>query len=143
MKFLYLLSLLSSVHIVVAAGISGKVTDTKGAPVPGVNIYWQNSGVGTVSDHNGEFVIERREQSGRLIFSNVAFKKDTVHVTADQQVVNRTLQEVIELQELQVVQTSPGTFKSRFTALQTEKITAHELTKAACCNLSESFETNP
>lgn len=144
MRYLVLFQLLLLFSIsIFAVGIKGKVTDTKGIPVPGVNIYWINSGSGTVSDQNGEFSLEHRDHSGRLVFSNVAFRKDTVTVSSDQQVVNLALKEVIELQEFQVVQTAPGTFKSRFTALQTERITAHELTKAACCNLSESFETNP
>ena len=54
-----------------------------------------------------------------------------------------TLNEIIELKEVSVVQKSPGVVKSRFAVLQTEKITIDELCKAACCNLSESFETNP
>jgi len=143
MRYLILFQLLFLSTCFFAAGVKGKVTDTKGEPIPGVNIYWINSGTGTVSNQNGEFTLEHRDNSGKLVFSNVAFRKDTVHVLPDQQLVNLALKEVIELQELQVVKTAPGTFKSRFTALQTERITAHELTKAACCNLSESFETNP
>lgn len=127
----------------VMAGIKGKVTDQKGVPIPGVNIFWINSSIGTVSDANGDFSIERSGTSERLVFSNVAFQRDTITVAADQSVVSVRLNEVIELQELSVVQTSPGTVKNRFATLQTERITSHELTKAACCNLSESFETNP
>jgi len=143
MRYLFSISYLFFIFSSFAAGISGKVTDQQGRPVPGVNIYWENSTSGTVSALNGNFQLERNESSDRLIFSNVAYRKDTVVVLPQQLVVDVSLQEVIELKELQVVQTSPGTIKSRFSVLQTERITAHELTKAACCNLSESFETNP
>lgn len=128
---------------VMASTLKGKVTDQKGIPVPGVNIFWLNSTSGTVSDENGEFQLSRLSSAHMLVFSNVAFKRDTVHIESDKTSVEVKLQEVIELNEFQVVQTNKGTFKPRFTALQTERITAHELTKAACCNLSESFETNP
>lgn len=126
-----------------ANSIKGVVTDQKGSPVPGVNIYWINTTRGTVSGINGEFQLERAPSINQLIFSNVAFQRDTLLVTEDQSDLTVALKEVIELQEFQVVQTSPGTVKSRFSVLQTERITEHELTKAACCNLSESFETNP
>lgn len=136
--FLFLLPTVLS-----ASTIKGKVTDLKGIPVPGVNVFWLNTSSGTVSDTNGEFQLQKLSNSHMLVFSNVAFQRDTVHIADDQSAIAVKLKEVIELQEFQVIQTNPGTVKPRFTALQTERITAHELTKAACCNLSESFETNP
>ena len=36
-----------------------------------------------------------------------------------------------------------GTIASRTSVLQTQKITYDEICRAACCNLAESFETNP
>ena len=47
-----------------------------------------------------------------------------------------------ELQEVTVAARGASTIASRVSALQTTKITGAELCKAACCNLSESFETN-
>lgn len=46
------------------------------------------------------------------------------------------------IEEITVVQRKKGTVKSRVEALNTEKITGAELCRAACCNLSEAFETN-
>lgn len=43
----------------------------------------------------------------------------------------------------EVVVKSDGTRKMKYTAGNTELITAAELTRAACCNLGESFTTNP
>lgn len=125
------------------ASIRGKVMDSQREPIPGVNIYWLNTQTGTVSDANGSFEIEEHAQINQLVFSNVSFQKDTVDVSSVSAPLEVILNENIQLREVSVVQQSPGTVKSRFTVLQTENITAHELTKAACCNLSESFETNP
>lgn len=47
-----------------------------------------------------------------------------------------------EIQEVTVVQRKKGKVKSRTEAFDTEKINAEELCRAACCNLSEAFETN-
>lgn len=43
----------------------------------------------------------------------------------------------------EVVVSTQGTRKMRYSAGNTELITAAELTRAACCNLGESFTTNP
>jgi outer membrane receptor for ferrienterochelin and colicin len=47
-----------------------------------------------------------------------------------------------ELGEVSVTH-STGLINFRMSTIQTQKITSCELTKAACCNLSESFTTNP
>ena len=47
-----------------------------------------------------------------------------------------------EIEEVTVVQRKKGKVKSRTEAFDTEKINLEELCRAACCNLSEAFETN-
>jgi hypothetical protein len=46
------------------------------------------------------------------------------------------------IEEVTVVQRRASIVKSRYSPLNTEKMTGQELCKAACCNLSESFETS-
>ena len=46
------------------------------------------------------------------------------------------------IEEVTVVQRKKGKVKSRTEAFDTEKINSEELCRAACCNLSEAFETN-
>lgn len=138
-----LLPTLFFISLSVFADIQGKVTDTKGEPIPGVNIYWLDSHTGTVSDLDGQFQIAINNKSNRLIFSNVAFQVDTVQIDNPNQNLYIKLKEEHELQEVEVVHRSMAVVKPRFSVLQTENITGAELCKAACCNLSESFETNP
>ena len=47
------------------------------------------------------------------------------------------------LQEIQVKTSSRSIKKSQFVVANTTVMTSKELLKAACCNLAESFETNP
>jgi len=58
--------------------------------------------------------------------------------------VGMAAQEVsdFELEEVTVVQRRKGMVKLRADAFDTEKINSDELCRAACCNLSEAFETN-
>lgn len=47
-----------------------------------------------------------------------------------------------QIEEVSVVQRKKGKIKSRTEAFDTEKLNSEELCRAACCNLSEAFETN-
>ena len=125
------------------ANVRGKVTDKKGEPIPGTNVYWVDTSMGTVTDTNGNFEIPVHPDSKVLVISNIAFLSDTLVVDNANEVLKIQLNEVLQLSELSVVSKNPGTIKQRSAVFQTEKITADELCKAACCNLSESFETNP
>ena len=46
------------------------------------------------------------------------------------------------IEEVQVVQRRKGTVKSRTDAFDTQRLNSEELCRAACCNLSEAFETS-
>ncbi len=143
MKFKLILFSLVFLNFCTFASVKGKVTDKKGEPIPGVNIYWLNSTVGTVSDNSGEFAVPLQSGNDLLVLSNVAFTPDTLHITDVSKFLKVELSEQIQLSEVSVVSKNLGIIKPRTSVFQTEKITATELCKAACCNLSESFETNP
>ncbi|MDR0896015.1 MAG: TonB-dependent receptor [Prevotellaceae bacterium] len=49
----------------------------------------------------------------------------------------------VELEEVNVVTRRPGTMKMRSSVMNEDMITGKELLRAACCNLGESFTTNP
>lgn len=131
------------VQSVAFSAIRGKVTDMKGEPLPGTNVYWLNTTVGTVTDIDGNFELSRHAEIPYLIISNIAFAADTVNVEETPMPLQVELEEKLVLTELSVTAKTPGTVKGRSAVIQTEKISGEELCKAACCNLSESFETNP
>lgn len=143
MKQILILSCLVLISISATADIKGKVMDKKGDPVQGVNIYWLNSTIGGVSDKSGNFSLKGSQLSDKLIFSNVAYNTDTIQIVNPNEEIIVILDENIKLSEISVISKNPGVLKPRSSVFQTEKITATELCKAACCNLSESFETNP
>lgn len=112
--------------------------------LPGVNIFWMGTQQGTSSDSNGKFEIVNKNNHHMLVFSFVGYKNDTIHVhDGDGKNLEIILSENRELGEVRVVEKDRGNYISQIDPIYTEKITGAELHKAACCNLSESFETNP
>jgi len=144
MKQLILSILICIISIPLTANtLKGKVVNPKGETIPGTNIHWLNSNTGTASNANGEFSINTSNETKLLVVSNVAYNNDTIEVVDATKLLTITLYDRIELSEVNVVAKNVGILKSRTAVFNTEKITATELCKAACCNLSESFETNP
>jgi outer membrane receptor for ferrienterochelin and colicin len=127
----------------VSAQVRGIVKDGKGEPIPGVNIFWLGTANGVASEVSGEFELSTDDRSNKLVFSSVSYNNDTLTITDYSKYLEIKLNEVIELAEVSVVQRSVALMKPRGAVIQTDKITGAELCKAACCNLSESFETNP
>lgn len=53
------------------------------------------------------------------------------------------LRDGVELKEVNVVSRKLGTMKLRNSVMNEDMISSAELSRAACCNLGESFVTNP
>ena len=138
---LFIGMILSSLQLF--SSVKGKVTTKNGIPIAGVNVYWMQTNIGIVTNEQGEFELVENENSTKIVFSNVAYQSDTLIVTDKSKFQTIVLNDLIQLSEVSVVGTNKGTIKLKSVMFNTEKITAAELCKAACCNLSESFETNP
>ncbi|MDO1445937.1 TonB-dependent receptor [Rhodocytophaga aerolata] len=109
-------------------------------PLPGANVYWLGTTQGTITDSLGNFSLEQRDAASNLVISYVGFTGDTIQVNNTTQFYRISLAPQGSLNEV-VVKSSP-TYISRTETAKIETITTKELQKAACCNLSESFETN-
>ena len=126
--------------------ISGKIlfsSDNKDYPIEGANIYWLNSNSGTVTSQDGKFSIEKMQNNSELIISYIGFVNDTIKV-ADQKYLDHYMKvDDNDLDEVTVVKKKNPTQRIYSMAQNVVLISEQELLKAACCNLSESFETNP
>ncbi len=145
-RLLFLVILLFAVKTS-SAQISGKVlgTDDKGKKeaLPGANVYWQKTVMGTVTDISGNFQLAEPDTlPAQLIISMIGFLSDTVSVTQPNQVLNVALRHSVDLTAVEVSEKQSTTMNKLFTPINTEVIGGKELLKAACCNLSESFSTN-
>ena len=125
--------------------IKGKVfgyENSQKVGLPGANIYWAGTSTGTMADADGMFTIQPDQKTNLLIFSFVGYNTDTIQWNGEE-TVDAVLDQNKELNEVTVVQRNKGTYISKINPIYTELINGAELCKAACCNLSESFVTNP
>lgn len=80
--------------------ISGKVTDSSGASLPGVSVVVKGTTNGTITDTNGNYSLTNVPENGTLQFSFVGMKMEEVTV-AGQSSINITLAEnVIGIDEV-------------------------------------------
>lgn len=142
MKYIILLFTLFTVHAM-QAQVTGVVKDNTGEPVPGANVFWVNTTNGVTTTQDGRFSITKPAKNHMLVISFIGFENDTVHVSSKNQELDIVLRDGVELGEVQIVSRKLGTMKLRNSVMNEDIISSAELTRAACCNLGESFVTNP
>ncbi len=144
----YLLALAGMVNVLcLPAQVRGKVVEVsqKGdtTVVPGVVLLWNNTALAATTDANGDFSLPLSDQTNRLIVTAVGYKSDTLTIRDTNKYLLLALRSGVELNEVEIVYYTSGTEISYLNPIKTEVLNERSLMKAACCNLSESFETNP
>lgn len=109
--------------------------------LPGANIVWLGTTEGTVSDDSGFFTIAKSAVSNFLRVSFSGFIADTIEV-GNQTFLHVMLTSLNELNEIQIKGKRQSANANTINAVNTVELNQKELLKAACCNLSESFETS-
>ncbi|MDE6265780.1 MAG: TonB-dependent receptor [Muribaculaceae bacterium] len=124
-----------------AVKVRGGVTAEDGEPLAGATVIWVGSSRGTVTDEDGLYEITRPKGASLLVASYVGCVADTVSVAPDEKEVNFELKYNI-LGEINV--NARGKGLRRLQGVENSSLMGRtELFKAACCNLGESFTTNP
>ncbi|MBX3258059.1 MAG: TonB-dependent receptor [Chitinophagaceae bacterium] len=124
--------------VVLEESLKGKFNPIAGATIS--NLHSQEH---YVTDSSGVFKMNT-EIPAQLLISYVGFEADTININSshDLTIVLKNaatgkLKEVVIMSRNEMTRVSP------FSTLNTLRLGAKELSKAACCNLSESFETSP
>ena len=123
--------------------VLGRATpDADGEYLPGASLHWLGTAIGTVTDAQGRAVLAPYHHlPHKLVISYVGYSADTLEVSPGQSMLVVTLHAEV-LEAVEVLGRNPKSFASAITPIKTEFITQDEFRKAACCNLSESFQTN-
>lgn len=141
-RIIALLSVCTS-PILLHAQISGKVVDSAGEALPAAYVFWKNTGTGVTTDEEGLFSIDKSEKTDSLVIRYVGYEAYNISVNSEKKNLGTIkLKELDMTQEVEVIGNRMSTIKSRGLMNETN-ITSMELTRAACCNLGESFTTNP
>lgn len=131
--------------------ISGVVKDDRsGLVLPGAVVRWLNVDKATSADQEGMFSIQAIVQAGSnnaapdtIVTSFVGYQNDTLILSERTGKIQIRLTPAMELQAAEIIGRRASTEISTLQTRGIEILNEGELLKAACCNLSESFETNP
>ena len=125
--------------------VTGTITENvnnKEVPLSGANVYWLNTQIGTVTDFDGNFEIAYKPEYKKMVISYVGYKTDTISVNAQKRITH-SLTSTANLDEVTVTARQKASSRSFIQSANVLNVSSAELLKAACCNLAESFETNP
>ena len=149
MKTYYLIILsFCCITNIVNAQIKGLIQGADGSqkkPLYGAKIKLLQAKTGAVSREDGTFeLVLPKELPDTLVISAFGYNPDTLIVSKKDRftALNILLYSDKLLPEILIEYRKNGHSISRLKTLHVEELTAIELRKAACCNLSESFETN-
>lgn len=128
-------------------GISGVIVEetVKGKihPVAGATVKSLHSGESFITDSTGVFRFQSTLPAP-VVISYVEFSPDTITITnTDLLTVTLKNTSAVDLKAITITSKKTPAYLSVHSAYNTLTLGAAELSKAACCNLSESFETSP
>ena len=127
--------------------IKGKVMEINSngieLPLMGVNVFWEGTSVGSVSDKNGNFRLFYNKSYETLVVSYIGFADQKIDIINNGKFLKIILQPTDVLDDVIIEARKKTSATSYITSQNISIISSEELLKAACCNLSESFETNP
>ena len=115
---------------------------SKNMPLPGATVVWSNSTNGTITDSRGFFSLKIEiDLPAMLVVSYVGYQSDTIRINKPGP-ITVALKSSVSLSTVNIEGRQDATMISTIKPINVEQIGKKELLKAACCNLSESFETN-
>ena len=118
-----------------------KISENQIAPIIGANVYWENSSVGTSTDNNGYYSIDEAPSfPANLLVSFIGYEVSETEIIDENYIFY--MSPSLELDEVDIKERKKSSNISIISTLNTETLSSKEIEKAACCNLSECFETN-
>jgi len=111
-------------------------------PLLGANVFWLNTALGTMTADDGTFTVPYDTSYKKLVISYIGFRTDTLLIETPKSIFH-VLKASDDLGEVTVSVRKKSSATSFLSSQNITTISSKELLKAACCNLSESFETNP
>ncbi|MCH9660486.1 MAG: TonB-dependent receptor [Bacteroidetes bacterium] len=143
MRLILFILLVLPIGIMGQETLEGVIFDgTSGEGLFGANVYWLHTEIGAVTDMDGKFRLPYEDTYTELVISYIGYTTDTLTI-AGPAIITHSLKAKSDLDEVTVSARKKATARSYLKAENMIMVSSDELLKAACCNLSESFETNP
>ena len=110
--------------------------------VEGATVHWLNTNVSAITNAKGWFTIDYTSSYKKLVVSYIGYKTDTITINSIKPIHHFITPET-DLAEITVKSKRKSIQRSFLSTVNAFTVNQEELLKAACCNLAESFETNP
>jgi outer membrane receptor for ferrienterochelin and colicins len=125
-----------------AQTLKGRVLDSDSKePIEYAVVKWFGTSVGTLTNDMGEFQIERVQQTDSLQINFVGYSSGGLHIN-NQDFIDVYLVPYPDPKAIVIVGDQTSTRIQSLNPQAFQVMGEKELCKAACCSLSESFETN-
>ena len=138
--------LLFPIFILAQTNLKGMIMDQENPKdnlgISGATVNWLNTNIGTITNEKGWFIIPFKKEYNKLVISYIGYKTDTI-IVRDLTPIHHFITIENELKGITIRSKRGAVQKSLFATANTFTVNNDELLKAACCNLAESFETNP
>jgi outer membrane receptor for ferrienterochelin and colicins len=122
--------------------IYGIVTNEREELLPGATVSWKNTKIGTNTNADGQFWIAKRSEPSILVIQYVGYTATEVEIGPAEDSIWVEIKGITEIKTVEVTGHRFDNAVSTLNPRNVESIGKKELTKAPCCNLSESFQTN-
>jgi len=119
-------------------GITGKVTDTKGSPLPGVTVAVKGKMQGTVTDANGNYSLSNIQPDAVLVFSFVGMKTQEIPVAGKTSIMVSMIEDAIGIEE--VVAIGYGTQKKMNLTGAVVNVKAEELVNQSVTSVAQAIQ---
>jgi TonB-linked SusC/RagA family outer membrane protein len=118
--------------------ITGKVTDSSGAPLPGVTVVLKGTTMGTITDSDGKYSLTKVPGDAILVFSFVGMKSHEIQVS-DKSIVNVVMEdETVGIEE--VVAIGYGVQKKTNISGSITSVSTHDLRSMATTDASQALQ---
>ncbi|MFA5329149.1 MAG: TonB-dependent receptor [Prolixibacteraceae bacterium] len=118
--------------------ISGKVTDSSGAPIPGVSIVVKGTTTGTITDSNGNYSLSNIPENATLQVSFVGMKTQEIQVAGKTTIAVVMEEETIGIDE--VVAVGYGTQKKVNLSGSVSSVSSETLAKSSVQNTANLLQ---
>jgi TonB-linked SusC/RagA family outer membrane protein len=136
-KLTIILFILSTVTVLGQKSIKGKVTDSKGIPIPLVNVIIKGTAEGTVTNMDGLYKLDNLKPANILVFSFIGYQNKEVKVL-DSEVINVTLvDDATQLDEIVLI--GYDAVKKKDLTGSVSKIKVEDIARTATVNFDQAL----
>lgn len=118
--------------------ITGTIKDNNGDPVIGASIQVKNTGIGTITDYNGQFSLSNVPENGILIISYIGYDTEEIPVNKKKNLQIVMKENTKQLEEIVVV--AYGTAKKSSFTGSAEVVKQDRIEKRVVADVSKALE---